>query len=142
MYLSRLIYTSTISPSFSQGSIEDILNTARRNNNKNHVTGMLLFNRKYFLQSLEGSRVAVNNPFHNIANDPRHNQLIMLDYREVTSRAYTGWSMGYLAESLMSSAIISKFSGTQLFNPYEMSGESAHQLMLASKDMALDAKQD
>lgn len=142
MYLSRLIYTSTISSSFSQGSIEEILNIARRNNSKNDVTGMLLFNRKYFLQSLEGARVAVNSTFHKIANDPRHSQLIMLDYREVSCREYTGWSMGYLAESRMSAAIISKFSGSQVFNPYEMSGESAHQLMLATKEVASDVKQD
>ncbi|MDC8830607.1 BLUF domain-containing protein [Alteromonas gilva] len=135
MFLTRLIYTSTIAPSFSADSIEEILVTARRNNSRNNVTGMLCFNRKYFLQCLEGSRTAVNNTYHNILNDPRHSHIIMLDYKEIVTREYAEWSMGYMPESGFTAGLNLKFSGTPGFNPYEMLGESAQQMMLAMKEI-------
>ncbi len=135
MYLTRLIYTSTISASFSADSIEDILTCARRNNQKNDVTGMLCFNRKYFLQCLEGKREAVNSTYNTILNDPRHSHIVMLDYKEVTTREYGEWSMGYMPESGFTSALNLKYTGTPGFNPYEMLGESAHQMLLAMKEL-------
>ena len=82
MFLVRLIYTSKTS---SQNVwkritriIENILEKARSNNLKNNVTGLLCFNNKYFLQCLEGSREKVNNTYHQILNDKRHSNIIML----------------------------------------------------------------
>ncbi len=134
MFLTRLVYTSTISESFSSEDVTTILETARKNNDKNNVTGMLCFNRKYFLQCLEGSRTTVNKTYHFILNDPRHSNIIMLDYKEINMREFSEWSMGYMPESSLTSPINLAFSGTPEFNPYEMSGESAHKMMLALKN--------
>jgi len=134
MFLVRLVYTSTISKDFSSTDIEKIIETARENNGKNSVTGMLCFNRKYFLQCLEGSRRKVNQTYHHILNDPRHSDIVMLDYKEIVSREFNEWSMGYMPESSLTGPINMKFSGTPDFGPYEMSGESAHKMMLELKD--------
>lgn len=134
MFLTRLVYTSTISDSFNNDDITAILETARKQNGKKNVTGMLCFNRKYFLQCLEGSRTNVNQTYYNILNDPRHCNIIMLDYKEITMREFSDWSMGYMPESNLTAPINLKFSGTDDFNPYAMSGESAHQMMLALKN--------
>ena len=134
MFLTRLVYTSTISEKFSSDSISDILETARTKNKESNVTGMLCFNRKYFLQCLEGSRAKVNETYHNILNDPRHSNIIMLDYKEISAREFSEWSMGYMPESSLTSPTNLAFSGTPEFNPYEMSGESAHKMMLSLKD--------
>ncbi|MFT6154311.1 MAG: hypothetical protein ACJA1X_001663 [Bermanella sp.] len=56
MFLTRLVYASTISENFNCDDIEGILAVARKNNKQNNITGMLCFNRKYFLQCLKGSR--------------------------------------------------------------------------------------
>jgi len=133
MFLTRLVYASTVSESFSSDDIESILIAARKNNIKTNVTGMLCFNRKYFLQCLEGSRTAVNKTYHHILNDPRHNHIIMLDYKEITTREFSEWSMGYMPESSLTSPLNLMYSGSPDFNPYEMSGASAHQMMLAMK---------
>lgn len=42
MFLTRLVYASTVSDGFNPDSIEQILASARRNNGKCNVTGMLL----------------------------------------------------------------------------------------------------
>lgn len=134
MYLVRLVYTSTIVDGFSSSEIESILESARRNNLKSSVTGLLCFDRNLFLQCLEGSRTAVNKIYHQILNDPRHSNIIMLDYKEIIEREFSEWNMGYIPQSSLTKPINLQFSGTPQFSPYEMSGESAHQLMLALKN--------
>lgn len=134
MYLIRLVYASTASKAFNHEDIEKILQVAKENNGKHNVTGMLAFHRKYFLQCLEGSRTNVNNIYHQIANDPRHARLAILSYEEIMEREFSNWSMGYLPESSLTAPINLKFSGNDQFNPYEMTGESAHRMMLELRD--------
>lgn len=133
MFLVRLIYTSKTSSHFGPEDIENILEKARSNNLKNNVTGLLCFNNKYFLQCLEGSREKVNNTYHQILNDKRHSDIIMLNYSEIAEREFEQWSMGYMPQTSLTDAINLKYSGTPNFDPYEMSGESTHKLMLALK---------
>jgi hypothetical protein len=57
----------------------------------------------------------------------------MRDYKQINSREFSEWSMGYMPESSLTTPINLKFSGTPEFEPYEMSGESAHSMMLALK---------
>lgn len=135
MFLTRLVYASTISEDFNCDDIEGILAVARKNNKQNNITGMLCFNRKYFLQCLEGSRTNVNNAYHKILNDNRHSRIVMLDYKEITMREFSDWAMGYMPESSLTAPTNLKYSGKSEFIPYEMSGESAHQMMLALKDL-------
>lgn len=134
MMLVRLVYVSTISKGFNPEAIADILDKARTNNTKNHVTGLLCFNRKIFLQCLEGSRSKVNETYHQILNDSRHTNIIMLDYKEIIERQFDKWSMGYIPESSLTAPINMKYSGTPEFDPYMMSGESAHALLLALRN--------
>jgi len=135
MFLTRLIYVSTISEQFDTEDIEKIIATAKEKNGKSHVTGMLCFNRKFFLQCLEGSRSKVNETYHRILNDPRHTNIVMLDYKEITKRDFSDWSMGYVPESSLTSDTNITFSGTPDFDPYKMSGESAHQMLLVLKEV-------
>ncbi len=134
MYLVRLVYVSSISADFEPDDLNKILESAKHNNKKNFVTGLLGFNRKIFLQCLEGSRAKVNETYHRILKDSRHDKIIMLDYREIIEREFDDWSMGFIPESSLTTNINLRFSGDDVFDPYEMSGESAHRLMVALKD--------
>lgn len=133
MYLVRLVYTSKLSDNFSSDDIVNILESARKHNKKSNVTGLLCFSSNYFLQCLEGSRRAVNETYHRILNDPRHEDIVMLDYQEISEREFSHWQMGYVPYTALTRDMNMLFSGTPEFNPYEMSGESAHKLMLALK---------
>ena len=130
MYLVRLVYTSTISEGFNEREIENILEAARKNNAKSNVTGLLCFNRKYFLQCLEGSRVAVNAIYHRILQDDRHHSAVMLDYKEIYQREFDQWNMGFMPESNLTRPTNMKYSNSPDFNPYDMAGVSAHELMI------------
>lgn len=58
----------------------------------------------------------------------------MLDYKEIITREFDQWKMGYMPESSLTAPLNLKFSGTPEFEPYDKSGESAHQLMLQLRD--------
>lgn len=136
MFLTRLVYASTISEDFNCDDIEGILAVARKHNKRNNITGMLCFNRKYFLQCLEGSRTNVNNTYHKILNDSRHSHIVLLDYKEIYKREFSNWSMGYMPESSLTAPTSLRYSGHDVFVPYEMSGESAHQMMLELRELS------
>lgn len=130
MHLVRLIYASTVTEGFGADDIANILEAAKKHNTGNNVTGILCFTRKIFLQCLEGSRDQVNQTYHKILNDPRHKNVVILDYQEIVERQFASWSMGYIPETSITAPINLKYSGTPEFNPYEMSGESVNRLIL------------
>ena len=130
MYLVRLVYASMISEDFNHEDIPGILQAAREHNLQKNVTGLLCFSRKIFLQCLEGSRTNVNQTYHRILNDPRHERIVLLDYKEIVEREFDEWAMGYIPESSLTKPVNLKYSGSTEFDPYDMSGESAHRLMV------------
>jgi len=131
MHLVRLVYASTISDSFKPQDMESLLTKARAHNTKLGVTGLLCFNRNYFLQCLEGGRAGVNEVYRKILNDPRHTDAVLLDYREIVKRQFSDWKMGYVPEKAITDEINLMYAPTARFNPYDMHAESAHDLLLA-----------
>jgi hypothetical protein len=67
-------------------------------------------------------------------NDNRHSDIVLLEYEEISERDFGRWSMAYLPESSLTAPTNLKFSESSQFNPYKMSGESAHKMMLEFKD--------
>ncbi len=133
MYLVRSTYVSTISEGFSLDDIENILETACKNNKASKVTGVLCFSKGIFLQSLEGSRQSVNQVLQKIMGDSRHHDMILLDYREIPEREFDEWSMGYVPESSLTSSVTLKYTADGEFNPYMMSGEGINQFITTLK---------
>jgi len=43
--------------------------------------------------------------------------------------------MSYVPDSSLTTSINLKFSGKSIFDPYQMSGESAHKMMLELRDV-------
>lgn len=114
----RLIYASRPVSSPSPDQIATILETARRKNNEEGVTGLLYFNQRTFLQALEGTREAVNRTFQRIGKDVRHTDVTLLFYAAIQSRAFSDWAMVYLTESEASQAAIRRFDAEG--NPVEL----------------------
>ncbi len=92
--LYQLTYISTARATLILADVEGILQTSRRRNALNGVTGLLIFDGKRFLQALEGSLEAVEATFSRIAVDQRHRGLVKLSSRHVDAREFGNWSMG------------------------------------------------
>ncbi len=134
MFLVRLIYVSEVVNAFDESDVQQILAAARKNNDKLGVTGMLCFHNHYFLQCLEGARSEVNKIYQEILKDPRHFNIVLLEYKEIAAREFDAWSMGYVPESKLIKKINLKYSGNDIFSPYEMLGESCHKMMIELKN--------
>ena len=130
MYLMRLIYCSKVTNIFKTEDIDYILETARKRNKDQNITGVLCFNRKYFLQCIEGSREAVNDAYHRILKDPRHDGIILLGYSQIFHRDFDTWQMAFVPEKKITDEINLKYSQTRDFDPFTMNGESTYQRLL------------
>jgi hypothetical protein len=93
----EIIYTSAAARLPDPGELSAILETARRNNQRLAVTGILLYASGSFLQVLEGDEAVVRELYERIAGDGRHYRVRMLRERMVASRSFGTWSMGFVA---------------------------------------------
>jgi Sensors of blue-light using FAD len=121
MFPVSLTYTSemTVSTDFL-----DILEVSRIRNERDGITGVLLFCNNSVVQCLEGSREAVNQTYARIVRDKRHQNPLLLDYRVISTRLFSTWSMGYMPESSVTRPTLLKYSVSQNFEPRLLSGES------------------
>ena len=92
----HLGYVSTETEPFSQTDLVELLTVARSANAELSVTGLLLYREGCFYQVLEGDEFAVNKTFHNIEQDPRHQDVRVLFKGESQSREFAEWQMGFL----------------------------------------------
>ncbi len=121
--LVRLMYVSRASDSVNQNELVAILKKSKANNVGIGVTGVLCFSAGIFLQVLEGGRSAVSALYNKIATDPRHHDVVLLSYEEVTERSFAGWSMGRANLARLNPSLVMKYSETALLNPYAVSGK-------------------
>lgn len=124
MKLVRLLYYSRASREMSLSDLKDILGTARDNNNSIDVCGMLCYDKQYFLQALEGERQAINELYLDIADDPRHDDVVIISYEDITEPVFPQWQMGYSGSSAKFAALLQELGQTE-FTPSEMNKAQA-----------------
>lgn len=117
----RLTYISRYNNNNPNGEVTRILAQAQQNNARNGITGALMFNHNYFLQSIEGARPVINDLLRKLIADDRHFALQVIECREVEQRRWSKWSMKYLIPSDQNKEHSLKFSTGVEFNPYLMS---------------------
>jgi hypothetical protein len=120
--LVRLLYVSRAVDKDPK-AIEGILEAARQHNVAQGITGVLCFGGGIFLQAIEGGRAAVNALYAHIVADPRHSDVVLLHYEEITERRFGGWTMGQVNLSKLNTSIVLKYSERPEFDPYAVSGE-------------------
>lgn len=93
--LFTLVYVSSATELFSTEDLVALLETSRRNNARDGVTGMLLYKSGNFMQVLEGEEEKVREIHERIRRDPRHRGLITLLEQRCDIRQFGAWSMGF-----------------------------------------------
>ena len=119
--LVRLLYCSRAVDT-TDAVIESILAQGRQHNPENGITGILCYGGGIFLQAIEGGRAAVNGLYNHIVADPRHTDVVLLHYQEITERRFGGWTMGQVNLSKLNTSIVLKYSERPEFDPYAVSG--------------------
>lgn len=95
----QMIYTSEAKSKFSPAELQELLLIARRNNDRDAITGMLLYEDGTFLQVLEGENDVVEATYQRIAADKRHHKIMLIARFEVDHRSFHDWEMGFFDAS-------------------------------------------
>lgn len=119
--LVRLLYASRAVDT-GPDAIEAILLQSRRHNPECGITGILCYGGGIFLQAIEGGRMAVSELYGHIQKDPRHKDVMLLHYEEITERRFGGWTMGQVNTSKINASILLKYAEKPELNPYSVSG--------------------
>ena len=95
----QLIYTSEAKNNFSPSELQNLLLTVRRNNDRDAITGMLLYEDGTFLQVLEGENDVIESTYQRIAADKRHHKIMLIARFEIDHRSFHDWEMGFFDAS-------------------------------------------
>jgi hypothetical protein len=91
----RLIYLSYASGPMDEDELSAILAASRRNNERDGLTGLLLYHEGRFLQCLEGPKEVLMRTLIRIRLDSRHRGVHVLLDEEKEGRLFAGWQMGF-----------------------------------------------
>jgi Sensors of blue-light using FAD len=137
--LVRLVYASRAVDDVSQEQLLNILSQSKVNNPESGITGVLCSSGSIFLQCLEGGRMQVNALYNQIAADPRHSDVVILSYEEISERNFSNWSMGVVNLEQVNPSLLLKYSETATLDPYRVSGSASmallHELMARASIM-------
>lgn len=123
--LVRLLYASRATDDVSQEELLKILSQSKAHNPENSITGVLCASGRIFLQVLEGGRMQVNALYNHIAADPRHKDVVILSYEEISERKFACWSMGLVNLERINPSLLLKYSESVSLDPYCVSGKAS-----------------
>ncbi|RTL28174.1 MAG: BLUF domain-containing protein [Burkholderiales bacterium] len=120
--LVRLLYASRAVEPLTQEVVDQILAVSRKDNPAHGVTGLLCYSGDIFMQVLEGGRDTVSELYNAISRDPRHRDVVLLHYEEITERRFAGWTMGQVNLARVNPSILLKYSERPVLDPYAVAG--------------------
>lgn len=95
MALHTLLYTSAATRDMAATDLEGILNSSREFNARHHITGLLLYYPRSFMQVLEGEKKTIFELYDRIALDERHTAVSLTFDEPLATRLFPNWSMGF-----------------------------------------------
>lgn len=93
--LGYFLYRSSAMPKLSGGDLQDILRSARHRNQAFGLTGCLHFEDGLFFQWLEGPKDGLVEVVETILDDPRHEDITILDQGGLDHRRFQDWRMRF-----------------------------------------------
>ena len=120
--LVRLLYASRALDT-TPDAINAILTQSRQYNPTCGITGILCYGGGIFLQAIEGGRMPVSELYGHIQRDPRHKDVALLHYEEISERRFGGWTMGQVNLLKLNHAVLPKYSEKPELDPYSVSGK-------------------
>ena len=119
--LVRLLYASrATAPTCT--AMDEILAQCRQFNPISGITGILCYGGGIFLQAIEGGRMAISDLYGHILRDPRHKDVVLLHYEEISERHFGGWTMGQVNVAKVNASLLLKYAEKPELDPYSVSG--------------------
>lgn len=90
--LSRIVYRSlakiNLAAPDGNAQLLSIVRTSQKRNEFSVISSVLLFDRTYFVQVLEGDKPAVHETFQRIGADDRHKDVEIIEWRDINRRDF------------------------------------------------------
>ena len=93
--LVELSYLSEAVSDMSFLGLMRLLESARAFNQKNGITGILLYDNQQFGQIIEGEYANVMKAWKRIQEDKRHHRIELLEIREISERSFPEWLLRF-----------------------------------------------
>ena len=93
--LVELSYLSEAVSDMSFLGLMRLLESARAFNQKNGISGILLYDNQQFGQIIEGERASVMKAWKRIQDDKRHHRIELLEIKEITEKSYPDWLLRF-----------------------------------------------
>ena len=93
MGLQRFLYTSYARTSFTSADLAQLRLAAERENDRNDVTGLLVFDGARFAQLVEGPDAGLSIVIDRILADQRHGHVRTIAVGPVSERSFSGWAL-------------------------------------------------
>ena len=113
--------------------LRDILKVSQANNQRDGLTGFLIFDKTWFVQILEGERKAVTAAYDRIAKDTRHGRVQTLDVRMIQMRDFGQWTMGGAMRNLDQQEVFLAHGISGQIDPTKL---SAQKIVALASDLA------
>jgi hypothetical protein len=97
--MNHLIYLSQATRPLSAKALTCLLNQARLANERQHLTGALIYGNKRFIQLLEGAPAVLEQAYARIIRDPRHQHLCRVADYPIAARQFADWPLAFQALS-------------------------------------------
>lgn len=91
----QISYVSTAVPNLSVERVRDILTTSQRDNARHGITGLLIHDRHWFMQVIEGPDAAMRALYDRICADERHYGVTQLSDEPIAVRDFGDWAMAW-----------------------------------------------
>lgn len=96
-WIASLTYRSEAAKPPLPAELDELLSNARARNHSAGITGMLVYDKGRFLQTLEGPPDAIEAVWSSIKRDPRHRSIEVLSQHIVPTRLFSEWDMQLFA---------------------------------------------
>ena len=93
--MHMIAYTSHYSGDINEIEkvLADIVDTAKENNPKHGITGVLFFDRDRFVQVIEGEKPELDELLSHIKADPRHDEIDVIFDVPTQKQEFADWNM-------------------------------------------------
>ncbi len=134
----HIIYVSTAVEPMSDEELKDLLRLCRDCNERNQITGMMLYKNGHFMQVIEGHKGPVTQLMKKILRDIRHHNIDIMRREKIASRDFPDWTMGFQNIDTSDRFKVPGFTNIldSDLKPESFSEDTsqAHQLLLAFKE--------
>jgi hypothetical protein len=97
--LRQLIYRSVAAWALNPAELQHLLDVARGRNEREALTGLLVYQRGRFVQWLEGPQDALQAVWASIQRDPRHTEVERLHSPRLSQRLFPDWRMMFSSDA-------------------------------------------